>query len=236
MDEEVTYADLRFHVSSHVSPSCTLEKNTEVASSEHNNRRCRCQKKTYIIIGILVGFLLLALIAVTILLLQASEKQNYYRGRIQSILHTLENVKNDLCINNEGEQKDSCLICPMNWVLIQKKCYYMPDHMLSWQESQRFCLSQNSSLFMPKTLEERDFIICNFRRWIQSQLWIGLTCSLQSNGKWLWLDNTTYNVYSSQCRELRCASFDYSVYLYPSCGTQLNLICQRLPVNLPDIS
>ncbi|XP_069837916.1 natural killer cells antigen CD94-like [Dendropsophus ebraccatus] len=238
MGEEIIYANLRFEDSSHESTSHSLEKNTKVASSEHtiNNKQCRQTKKVYIILGILVCVLLLALLAVTILLLQASERQNYYRGRVESISKTLENVKNDLCVKNKGEQKDSCLLCPMNWVLIQKKCYFMPDQMLSWQESQRFCLSQNSSLFMPKTFKEMEYMICNFRKWITSRLWLGLTCSLKSNERWMWLDNTTYSTYISQCRELKCASFDYNPLLFTPCGSQLKLICERLPVNLPDFS
>ncbi|KAM3913975.1 C-type lectin domain family 12 member A-like [Leptodactylus fuscus] len=155
---------------------------------------------------------------------------------IERMAQTLANVKNDLCMRNEGEQKDACLLCPMNWVLIQKKCYYMPDKMLSWQESQRFCSAQNSSLAMPKTFEELELITCNFRRWITFSLWIGLSCSLKSNGRWVWLDNTTYSSYSSQCREIRCASFDYSPLLFTTCSTKLKLICQRLPINLPSIN
>ncbi|XP_075698518.1 natural killer cells antigen CD94-like [Rhinoderma darwinii] len=232
MDEEITYADLRFNDSSNVSTSRTLEKNTEVTSSEHNVSHCRCQKKMYIIIGILVCVLLLLLV-MTISLLQASEKQNYYRARIQIMSQTMSNVKDELCTRNEGDQKESCLLCPMNWVLIQKKCYYMPDKTLSWNESQGFCSAQNSSLIMPKTYQEGEFIICNFRRWMETPLWIGLSCSLKSNEKWLWLDNTTYS--SLPCRNMKCAYLDYGIFFSP-CSQKLKLVCEKLPVNLPDIN
>ncbi|XP_077110313.1 C-type lectin domain family 12 member A-like [Ranitomeya variabilis] len=192
MAEEVTYADLRFYDSSCVSISRTLEKNTEGTSSERNHNPCRSQKITYIIIGILIVILLLALLTMAILLLKTSEKQKYFQSRIKSISQTLAIVKNELCIKNEEEQKGSCLLCPMNWILIKKKCYYMLDKMLSWQESQSFCESQNSSLIMPKTLEEMKFITCNFQSSYANNVWIGLTCSLKSNERWLWLDNTTY--------------------------------------------
>ncbi|XP_066457773.1 natural killer cells antigen CD94-like [Eleutherodactylus coqui] len=237
MGEEVTYADLRFHDFSHVSASHTVEKTPEeVVPYEPNPNHCRCPKKMHYMIGILVSTLLLALLAVTILLIQASEKQNYYRGRIKSMSQTLANAKNNLCIGNGGEQKESCLLCPMNWVLIQKKCYYMPDKMMSWQESRRFCSAQNSSLLMPKTFDEMELINCNFKRLNRFSLWIGLSCSLKSNERWMWLDNTTYSTYSSQCREIRCASFEYNPIFFPSCSTQLKFICQRLPVNLPAIN
>ncbi|XP_073411926.1 C-type lectin domain family 2 member B-like isoform X2 [Dendrobates tinctorius] len=198
MAEEITYADLRFYDSRCVSISQTLEKNTEGISSDRNNNSCRCQKKTYIIIGILIVILLLALLTMAIL--------------------------------------RSCLLCPMNWVLIQKKCYYMLDKMLSWQESQSFCESQNSSLIMPKSLEERKFITCNFQRSYAENLWIGLTCSLKLNERWLWLDNTAYIIFPSQCKEIKCASFDYDIRLATPCSTRLKTICQRLPVNLPSIN
>ncbi|XP_075144202.1 natural killer cells antigen CD94-like [Leptodactylus fuscus] len=236
MGEEITYADLRFHDTSHFSASRIVEMNLEVASSVPNQSHCRCLKKTYMTVGIVVGVLIISLLAMTVLFFQASNKQNYYHDRIERMAQTLANVKNDLCMRNEGEQKDACLLCPMNWVLIQKKCYYMPDKMLSWQESQRFCSAQNSSLAMPKTFEELELITCNFRRWITFSLWIGLSCSLKSNGRWVWLDNTTYSSYSSQCREIRCASFDYSPLLFTTCSTKLKLICQRLPINLPSIN
>ncbi|XP_073537468.1 natural killer cells antigen CD94-like isoform X2 [Phyllobates terribilis] len=223
MAEEITYADLRFYDSSCVSISRTLEKNTEGVSSEHNHNLCRSQKKTYIIIGILI-------------VLQTSERQKYYQNRIKSISQTLANVKNELCMKNEDEQKDSCLLCPMNWVLIQKNCYYMLDKMLSWQESQSFCESQNSSLIMPKTPEEMKFITCNFQVSYSNNAWIGLMCSLKSNERWLWLDNTTYMTYPSQCREIRCASLEYTLRLTTPCSTRLRLICQRLPVNLSSIN
>ncbi|XP_073411925.1 natural killer cells antigen CD94-like isoform X1 [Dendrobates tinctorius] len=236
MAEEITYADLRFYDSRCVSISQTLEKNTEGISSDRNNNSCRCQKKTYIIIGILIVILLLALLTMAILLLKTSEKQKYYQSRIKSISQMLAIVKNELCIKNEDEQKGSCLLCPMNWVLIQKKCYYMLDKMLSWQESQSFCESQNSSLIMPKSLEERKFITCNFQRSYAENLWIGLTCSLKLNERWLWLDNTAYIIFPSQCKEIKCASFDYDIRLATPCSTRLKTICQRLPVNLPSIN
>ncbi|KAG8558657.1 hypothetical protein GDO81_017091 [Engystomops pustulosus] len=104
MGEEVTYADLRFHDSGHVSTNNTVEKNPEVASSEQSHHHCRCLKKIHVIIGILICALLLALLAMTILLLQATRTQNDYRGRIQSISQTLANVRNDLCMTSEGQQ------------------------------------------------------------------------------------------------------------------------------------
>ncbi|XP_040293844.1 C-type lectin domain family 12 member A-like [Bufo bufo] len=238
MGEEITYADLSFHDSKHASTSHTVEKNPEVASFEHNAIPSRYQKKMYILIGLLVSILLLAVLAITISLFQAYEKQNYYRGRIQSISQTLANLRNDLCMRNEEEQKESCLLCPMNWVPIKKKCYSMSDEMLSWQESQRFCSAQNASLIMPKTSQEGDFISSMFWKSNKPPLWIGLSCSSNTNEKWLCLDNTTYvtsSYWSSQCRDMQCASSDFrssNPSLFKSCSTPLKFICERLPVNL----
>ncbi|KAM4030744.1 natural killer cells antigen CD94-like [Anomaloglossus baeobatrachus] len=235
MAEEITYADLKFYDSSCVSISRTLEKNTEGVSSDRNHNSCRCQKRTYIIIGILIA-ILLALLTMAILLLQTSERQKYYQKRIKSISQTLAKVKNELCIKNEEERKELCLLCPMNWVLIQKKCYYMVDKMMSWQESQSFCESQNSTLIMPKIPEEMKLMSCSFQRSFPLNVWIGLTCSLKSNERWLWMDNSTYATYPFQCKETRCAYFDYSVRMQIPCSTKLKLICQRMPVNLPSFN
>lgn len=36
--------------------------------------------------------------------------------------------------------------CPENWVWFRCNCYYFSKEMLSWRESQRACLSLNSTL------------------------------------------------------------------------------------------
>ncbi|XP_075034371.1 C-type lectin domain family 12 member A-like [Mixophyes fleayi] len=232
MIEEVTYADLRFHDSSQQTTSLKLEERIAVGSTKHNVKRHGCQKVAITVTGILVFLLLGALLTMAILLLQAHGKQADLYARIENVSRALSHMKNNLCIRNTGMQKEPCLLCPFNWLPNNGKCYFMPEDRFSWEESQTFCSTQNSSLMLPKTHEDKVFIDSYYKN--VYPLWIGLSCSVKTNEEWTWVDNTTDNsIPKSECTGKKCVSLYSRFDLYHGqCSDQIRFICERLAMDL----
>ncbi|KAM9671715.1 LOW QUALITY PROTEIN: killer cell lectin-like receptor subfamily E member 1 [Trichechus inunguis] len=121
-------------------------------------------------------------------------------------------------------QQKGCHSCPENWIWFRYSCYYFSKEQLTWRESQRACLAQNSSL-MKINREELHFFSLN------SFFWIGV----YHNGidkQWLWengsvMSSDIFDCHRHQKKQVCLSYKSRDVYSGDNCETKLNYICKN---------
>ncbi|XP_065132986.1 C-type lectin domain family 6 member A-like isoform X2 [Paramisgurnus dabryanus] len=79
------------------------------------------------------------------------------------------------------------------WVLNKDRFYVFHDEIRNWIDSRDHCQTLNGDLVIIKSKEEQDFLAQQIVKLDAPALhWIGLTDS-QTEGVWLWVDNTPLN-------------------------------------------
>uniref|UniRef100_A0A452HT21 C-type lectin domain-containing protein n=1 Tax=Gopherus agassizii TaxID=38772 RepID=A0A452HT21_9SAUR len=72
----------------------------------------------------------------------------------------LQDMKNRLCLKGEENNENngpSCTLCPANWQWMRgDTCFYISVQKKSWEESQKLCSLQNSTLLIVK---DRDKLV-----------------------------------------------------------------------------
>ncbi|XP_077309942.1 C-type lectin domain family 2 member B-like [Lithobates pipiens] len=119
------------------------------------------QKVTVLLLSALVGLLAIVVIILVALLSQ--------RGKT-------------------SEEK-AVVQCMDDWILYRGKCYYMSHKIDTWNKSQNFCKSHNSSLAIINDEKEMSFLHllkCN------PPYWIGLSRTHNNSG-WVWTDGTFHS-------------------------------------------
>lgn len=114
--------------------------------------------------------------------------------------------------------------CPENWVWFRCSCYYFSKEMLSWRESQRACLSLNSSLIRISK-EEMDFFS------LKSFFWVGIYYD-ETVRKWRWENHSVlpYEMFYDLDTNMQyfCASYkSKGAYLAEKCTNKLAYICKK---------
>ncbi|PIO15840.1 hypothetical protein AB205_0058590 [Aquarana catesbeiana] len=74
-----------------------------------------------------------------------------------------------------------------DWVLYRGKCYHFSDQSATWNNSQNFCESHNSSLAIIDNEKEM-----NFFNLLKSNYWIGLSRTQDDSG-WVWTNGTLHS-------------------------------------------
>ncbi|XP_051011630.1 killer cell lectin-like receptor subfamily E member 1 [Acomys russatus] len=121
-------------------------------------------------------------------------------------------------------QKESQHPCPENWVWFRCSCYYFSKEKLIWRESQRACLSRNSSLIRINR-EEMDFFT------LKSFFWVGGYYS-EISKRWLY-ENHSYLPwemfpYLEINMKGHCASYkSKEIYFAENCTHKLTYICKK---------
>ncbi|KAM9228879.1 LOW QUALITY PROTEIN: killer cell lectin-like receptor subfamily E member 1 [Dugong dugon] len=153
------------------------------------------------VLGVLCLLLLVTAIVVSLLTANSSSKQT------------------PLTIQQKG-----CHSCTKNWIWFRYSCYYFSKEQLTWRESQRACLAQNSSL-MKINREELHFFSFN------SFFWIGV----YHNGideQWLWengsvMSSDIFDHHRHQKKQVCLSYKSRDVYSGGNCETKLNYICKN---------
>ncbi|XP_006141622.1 killer cell lectin-like receptor subfamily E member 1 [Tupaia chinensis] len=118
-----------------------------------------------------------------------------------------------------SQQKGHCCHpCPKNWVWFQCSCYYFSKEMLTWEDSQRACLSLNSSL-LEINKEEANFFS------LRSFYWIGGHKRIGNNH----LASSSDSSYlPPPQRQNLCPSYGLKgTDLYENCKTKQTYICKN---------
>ncbi|XP_073409006.1 uncharacterized protein [Dendrobates tinctorius] len=79
--------------------------------------------------------------------------------------------------------------CEDYWIWYRGKCYYFSTERDTWRNSEKFCISHNSSLAIIESKEELDFL---FRYKDLGYHWIGIRRT-DDDTAWIWTDGSSYN-------------------------------------------
>ncbi|XP_040431064.1 natural killer cells antigen CD94-like isoform X2 [Cygnus olor] len=82
----------------------------------------------------------------------------------------------------------NCVLCPVNWKWPGDGdlCYYHSTEQKTWQQSNGFCSSQNSTLLLVKDTAKLELV----KKIPRKTFWLGLSFRAEKKG-WFWADNTT---------------------------------------------
>ncbi|XP_021047462.1 killer cell lectin-like receptor subfamily E member 1 [Mus pahari] len=133
---------------------------------------------------------------------------------------TLSSERSSSTIQQEGLHHP----CPENWVWFRCSCYYFSKEELIWRESQRACLSLNSSLIRMNKEEMNFFSLKSF-------FWIGVYYN-ETCRQWLWEDHSVLpsRVFSHLKANMKnfCVSYkSKEVYMEENCANKLTYICKK---------
>ncbi|XP_067410784.1 C-type lectin domain family 12 member B-like [Emydura macquarii macquarii] len=137
-------------------------------------------------------------------------------------------------ISTSKNQGPICTLCPANWQWVGgNSCFYISKQKETWQQSQKFCSSQNSTLFMLKEKKKLEHIPQLDKN---QYYWIGL--SYKPDG-WFWVDNTALSTKRQDWIVLsydeNCAYLYYhrlKVYNSKNCNTKYPWICEKAAVQM----
>ncbi|XP_077311755.1 C-type lectin domain family 2 member H-like [Lithobates pipiens] len=140
-----------------------------------------------LVLRVLVGVLLIVIITLAVLLsLRAcrNDKDPAYTERSPEETPETKVV--------EGSTAAQCMD---DWVLYRGTCYYFSNKTDTWNNSQNFCKSHDSSLAIIHNKKELNYI-----NLLKSNYWIGLSRTQDDSG-WVWTDGT----FHSEIKDLNSA-------------------------------
>ncbi|EDK99935.1 killer cell lectin-like receptor family E member 1, partial [Mus musculus] len=114
--------------------------------------------------------------------------------------------------------------CPENWVWFRCSCYFFSKEELIWRDSQRACLSLNSSLIRMNKEEMNFFSLKSF-------FWVGVYYN-ETRRQWLWEDHSVLpsGLFSKLEANMKnfCASYkSKEAYMEENCANKLTYICKK---------
>uniref|UniRef100_A0A8B9E5P7 C-type lectin domain-containing protein n=3 Tax=Anser cygnoides TaxID=8845 RepID=A0A8B9E5P7_ANSCY len=103
----------------------------------------------------------------------------------------LQAIGNQLCLGGRKDLQNNdlnCVLCPTNWKWPGDgdTCYYHSTEQKTWQQSNGFCSSQNSTLLLVKDTAKLEMV----KKIPRKTFWLGLSFRAEKQG-WFWADNTT---------------------------------------------
>ncbi|XP_072463001.1 B-cell differentiation antigen CD72 [Notamacropus eugenii] len=108
--------------------------------------------------------------------------------------------------------------CPLGWILLKKKCLYISNIWKTWRQSDLFCQTLSSKLFVPSAWDDREFINREtdktreklFDFWVQRR-----------------------ETYKQTQDQNTCSSLGRHFYSYYSCEVTLPFICEKEAITPP---
>ncbi|XP_012864037.1 natural killer cells antigen CD94 [Echinops telfairi] len=111
-----------------------------------------------------------------------------------------------------------CCSCPEKWIGYKSNCYFISNKKETWAESRNFCISQNSTLFHPKSKDQLGFL-----KYSPHFYWLGLSYN-ETGDIWLWEDGSAL----SQQLPLFTSTLDREkCILYSPMEEILNELCEK---------
>ncbi|XP_008576294.1 PREDICTED: killer cell lectin-like receptor subfamily F member 1 isoform X1 [Galeopterus variegatus] len=136
---------------------------------------------------------------------------------------------------NSGEGPGQCasgaahhtVLCPLEWLKYQEKCYWFSDEMKNWSDSYMYCLGRKSHLLIIQNQLEMAFIQKNLRQ--SNYVWIGLNfTSLKKT--WTWVDGSPLDpkifFIKGPAKENSCAATKENKVYSETCSSVFKWICQ----------
>ncbi|XP_040178055.1 C-type lectin domain family 7 member A-like [Rana temporaria] len=160
--------------------------NTDPEKPKDNNKQGIWQKLRSSTVPLLYVIIGAAILVIVIIILAA----------LLSIKDLRRNDKDPACPERlPGETPETKVVegspaaqCEDDWISYRGKCYYLSDRIDTWNNSQDFCKSHNSSLTIIDNEKEKNF----FNLLKSNNFWIGLSRKHNDSG-WVWNDGTFYS-------------------------------------------
>nr|XP_057909841.1 early activation antigen CD69 [Doryrhamphus excisus] len=120
-----------------------------------------------------------------------------------------------------------CHKCPTGWVRLDQSCFYLSTFRLSWEQSQKNCSAEGSSLAVVSSHKIQNFLTQkgkDIKYWIGLRL-IGTTWTWVNNtvvGQSYWRDNSTHG----DCGILSSGDQTKNNWMKYSCRAYTYYICQ----------
>ncbi|XP_062932437.1 killer cell lectin-like receptor subfamily F member 1 isoform X2 [Cynocephalus volans] len=119
------------------------------------------------------------------------------------------------------------VLCPLEWLRYQEKCYWFSDEMKNWSDSYMYCLGRKSHLLIIQDQLEMAFIQKNLRQ--SNYVWIGLNFTSLKK-KWTWVDGSTLDpkifFIKGPAKENSCAATKENKVYSETCSSVFKWICQ----------
>lgn len=127
--------------------------------------------------------------------------------------------------------EDTC--CPVGWILMEKKCFYISPVKRSWEESRNYCITLSSSLAI---VSDSDYLYSGHRNSILHKLLAQVSRSdsywidgRPKDGHWINGKGSGYHSQNQHCRRI-----PYSWSVSQDCTNSLPCICEREALKCPD--
>ena len=134
-------------------------------------------------------------------------------------------------------------VCPTGWVAWQDACYILLPDKMDWEQGRRVCDRPGTSMIVPDSQEEQDFIWREMRAWMERlgatgesglQVWIGcrdpnsvLTCYGESQTSFPWNVNIRLSHDDQECLRMTeiydggWADYYCDAYFFVACEMRL---------------
>ncbi|XP_025067255.1 killer cell lectin-like receptor subfamily B member 1B allele B [Alligator sinensis] len=181
MAGEVIYADLNVLEGS-------FHANLPGPSQQLNNRQCPCWHRVVLTIGCVGNIVLVAALTVlSVMVFQVCSSNATSSNNTQLVSHLRQSLCEPQYSNSAGA---SCNLCPLQWLLHLRKCYWVSKITGNWSKSHEYCSLRKSHLLVIHNSAEMGFIT-NITK-SKTQVWIGLHAA-SSMAKWSWVDGSFYD-------------------------------------------
>ncbi|XP_040204157.1 C-type lectin domain family 2 member D-like [Rana temporaria] len=140
---------------------------------------------------------------------------------ISSVFFALIAVNVGTAIYFQSTSKSEPL-CPADWILVNRSCYYLSDSKKNFTDSQMLCNNYGGSLVMIRNNTKEDLNKLN----THDDFWIGLR---RDENEWKWVDGTDYTEEVEEYRNdtrLDCAFLNRK-RMALDCATSRRFICSK---------
>ncbi|XP_060094730.1 killer cell lectin-like receptor subfamily F member 1 [Heteronotia binoei] len=123
------------------------------------------------------------------------------------------------------QESTTCKICPYNWHLYEKKCYWISREKLTWNQAMKNCTAKLSQMVVIQDQREVAFLQNIIKA--NKMLWIGLQRTSPER-KWMWVDGSPYdNELSGSAETNACGKLNGNQIISDACINIANWICEK---------
>ncbi|XP_039373264.1 killer cell lectin-like receptor subfamily B member 1B allele C isoform X3 [Mauremys reevesii] len=139
-------------------------------------------------------------------------------------------LKQTLCVSSlsNATEGSKCKLCPRDWLLHRRKCYWVSKEVKYWKKSFEDCTVKRSQMLVIQDQDEMDFIR-NVTKAV-NHIWIGLNVTSPEKN-WMWVDgslvNQTLFPVTGLAEQNSCGVMKGEQIRSEICGAEFKWVCQK---------
>ncbi|XP_032643810.1 killer cell lectin-like receptor subfamily B member 1B allele C [Chelonoidis abingdonii] len=139
-------------------------------------------------------------------------------------------LKQTLCVSSlsNSTEGSECKLCPRDWLLHRRKCYWVSKEVKYWKKSFEDCTMKTSQMLVIQDQDEMDFIR-NVTKGV-NHIWIGLNVTSPERN-WMWVDgslvNQTLFPVTGLAEQNSCGVMKGEQIRSEICGGEFKWVCQK---------